>query len=102
MVKKKTVEPEPVAPVEEVTPVAEVPEVAAPVVSAPQLVEELASVDTPALADKMVRVRNQGKPFLCDLTAYGYGMRWPTNAVYTIPASKYMELLKQGLDGVSA
>ena len=49
-----------------------------------------------------VRVRNQGPRFDCDLTAYGYGMRWPTGAVYNIPMSKYMELLKQGMDGVSA
>ena len=49
-----------------------------------------------------VRVRNQGPRFDCDLTAYGYGMRWPTGAVYNIPVSKYMELLDKGLDGVSA
>jgi hypothetical protein len=94
MAKKKT-EPE-VEPVVEAAPVEEVN------VSAPQLIEEPASVSAPALADKMVRVRNQGAPFECDLIAYGYGMRWPTNAVYTIPTSKYVELLRQGLDGVSA
>jgi hypothetical protein len=71
-------------------------------VSTPGLIIEPQTVSTPAVADKMVRVRNQGKPFLCDLTSYGYGMRWPTNAVYTIPASVYMKLLDTGLDGVSA
>lgn len=52
--------------------------------------------------DKSVKVRNQGKPFLCDLMQYGYGMRWPTNAVYTIPLSVYLKLLKDGLDGTYA
>ena len=95
MPKKKTIEvveanePEIVAEAEVETPV-------------PSLTIEPASVSTPALPDRVVRVRNEGKPFPCDLTAYGYGMRWPTNAVYSIPASKYMELLQQGLDGVSA
>jgi hypothetical protein len=70
--------------------------------SLPDLAIEPETVSTPALPDKMVRVRNQGLPFLCDLTAYGYGLRWPTNAVYTIPTSKYIQLLKQGLEGVSA
>lgn len=68
----------------------------------PDLAIEPETVSTPALPDKMARVRNQGLPFPCDLTAYGYGMRWPTNAVYTIPTSKYIQLLKQGLEGVSA
>jgi hypothetical protein len=68
----------------------------------PDLVIEPATVSTPALPDKMVQVRNQGALFLCDLTAYGYGLRWPTNAVYTIPTSVYIGLLKKGLNGVSA
>ncbi len=71
-------------------------------ITAPDLVIEPATVSTPALSGKVVRVRNQGAPFPCDLTAYGYGMRWPTNAVYTIPDHVYVELLKQGLNGVSA
>lgn len=66
------------------------------------LVEEPATVSVPALKDKLVRVRNVGKPFACDLTSYGYGMRWPTNAVYNIPVSKYTELLKQGLNGAES
>lgn len=66
------------------------------------LVEEPATVSAPAIKDKLVRVRNVGKPFVCDLTAYGYGMRWPTNAVYNIPAKKYMELLEQGLNGAES
>lgn|SRR3990167_6862961 len=65
------------------------------------LVVEPVSVSTPAISDKLVRVRNQGAPFLCDLTAYGYGHKWPTDAVYNIPTSKYVELLKEGLDGVN-
>lgn len=61
------------------------------------------SITPPAPAkDKMIRVRNAGKPFPCDLTMYGYGMRWPTNAVYAIPFSKYTELLSSGFDGAVA
>lgn len=52
--------------------------------------------------DRSVKVRNQGKPFPCDLLQYGYGMRWPTNAVYTLPLSVYMKLLSEGLDGTYA
>lgn len=68
----------------------------------PNLIAVPVTASTPAIGDKMVRVRNQGEPFPCDLTAYGYGLRWPTNAVYVIPTSRYVELLQQGLDGVSA
>jgi hypothetical protein len=85
--KVKEVEPEPVAEILDV--IAPEPE--------PQISEVVAPVK-----DKSVRVRNAGTPFLCDLTMYGYGTRWPTNAVYTIPYSKYMELVKQGLNGTTA
>ena len=66
------------------------------------LVEEPATVSVPAIKDKMVRVRNAGKPLVCDLTAYGYGMRWPANAVYNIPISEYMKLLEKGLNGTES
>ena len=67
-----------------------------------KLVKEPVTVSAPAIKDKMVRVRNAGKPFVCDLTMYGYGMRWPANAVYNIPISKYMELLEKGLNGAES
>src|SRR5688572_14565585 len=70
--------------------------------SKPDLTVEPVTVSTPALMGGIIRGRNHGKPFPCDLSAYGYGMRWPTNAVYSIPQSKYIELLHQGLDGVGA
>lgn len=54
---------------------------------------------TEAQLNKSVRVQNIGAPFPCDLTSYGYGMSWPTNAVYTIPTRRYMELLEQGFNG---
>lgn len=109
MEKKKKVEPvEPVEPVEQVLSdswtiesntikvTEETP------TEPPALVVEPQTVSTPALSGKVVRVRNQGAPFPCDLTQWGYGMRWPTNAVYTIPDYVYVELLKSGLNGVSA
>jgi hypothetical protein len=49
--------------------------------------------------NKAVRVQNVGEPFPCDLTAFGYGMRWPTKAVYIITVRRYMELLEQGFNG---
>lgn len=54
---------------------------------------------TDAELNKAVRVQNAGTPFLCDLTAFGYGTRWPSKAVYIIPVRKYMELLEQGFNG---
>src|SRR5688572_22846920 len=107
----KVIEPEPV--IEEVVfeeipqppDVAEVVERATSnetLTQSPTLTVEPVTVSTPALMGGIIRVRNQGKPFPCDLSAYGYGMRWPTNAVYSIPQSKYIELLHQGLDGVGA
>lgn len=50
--------------------------------------------------NKPVRARNEGKPFLVDLLQYGYGLRWPTGAVYTIPSGVYVECLQKGMKGV--
>ena len=61
------------------------------------------AVEEPIVApDKLVRVRNAGAPFVFDLSAQGYGQRWPTNAVYSIPFSVYMKCLDAGFDGVAA
>jgi len=60
---------------------------------------EVKEPEVEARPDLLVRVRNAGKPFPCNLIAYGYGMRWPTNAVYAIPQSVYLKLLDEGLDG---
>ncbi len=69
----------------------------------PVAVEPVSIVEVPAIApDKLVRVRNAGAPFVCDLSGYGYGQRWPTNAVYSIPIKAYKKLLEDGLDGVAA
>lgn len=69
-------------------------------------VEEQEAVEEPVAPalneremNKLVRIRNQGAPFVCDLTAYGYGARWPTNAVYAIPLKEYLQLVKQGFNG---
>jgi len=55
-----------------------------------------------ARPDLLVRVRNAGAPFVFDLSAHGYGQRWPTNAVYSIPFSVYMKCLDAGFEGVAA
>ena len=60
-------------------------------------------VEEPAVApDKLVRVRNAGEPFVFDLSAHGYGQRWPSNAVYSIPFKVYMKCLEAGFEGVAA
>lgn len=66
------------------------------------LVEEPKTISAPAIPNKLIRVRNAGAAFECDLTAYGYGRRWPTGAVYNIPAKTYMELLEKGLNGAES
>jgi len=49
-----------------------------------------------------VKARNAGAPFVYDLSRWGYGQRWPTGAVYTIPMDVYMDCLKKGMDGAAA
>ena|SRR5687768_13784763 len=112
MPKKKVAKPAKVEPIVEVVTFEEIPQppdvvevverANEPEITIPDLVIQPPTVSAPALPDKMVRVINQGAPFLCDLTMYGYGGRWPTNAVYTIPTSKFVELLTQGLKGRNA
>lgn len=75
----------------------EVPEQPKPAVVEAVKVEEQALTETQL--NKPVRVQNAGASFPCDLTAFGYGMRWPAKAIYTIPTRVYVELLKQGFNG---
>jgi hypothetical protein len=74
-------------PVEKIKPVEVLPQIAEPI---KEVQYNLASA---------VRVQNVGDPFPCDLSAFGYGMRWPTNAIYTIPAGIYLDLINKGLKG---
>jgi hypothetical protein len=46
-----------------------------------------------------VKVLNHGNPFVYDLSPWGYGQRWPTGAVYTIPMSAYLDCLEKGMNG---
>lgn len=62
----------------------------------PTTFEEISNPNKPVL------VRNEGEPFAVDLQRYGYGSRWPTGAVYTIPTGVYVQCLKDGMKGVLA
>jgi hypothetical protein len=57
-------------------------------------------VKTPAINPGVsVKAINFGNPFPCDLSAWGYGYKWPSGAVYTIPMGVYLDLLKKGMNG---
>lgn len=81
-----------VVSVQEHPPVAEVPE-------QPKVAEPIKPKLTEVQLNKLVRVQNAGAAFPCDLTMHGYGMRWPSKAIYAIPTRKYLELLEQGFNG---
>ena len=65
-----------------------------------EVVEKVAEIEAPVVnGSAVVRAMNAGDPFPCDLSAWGYGYKWPTNAVYTIPMSAYLDCLKKGMNG---
>ena len=78
-------------------PIAE--QVVEPIVGVKEELQSMGIVVPVIAKNKAVRVINQGAPFACDLTSFGYGMRWPTKAIYTITMTKYTELLEQGFNG---
>jgi hypothetical protein len=71
---------------------------APPVLVAPE--PEMKQEETePTAPNRSVRMRNTGEPFVIDLTAYGYGARWPTGAVYTIPQAVALKCIAEGMKG---
>ena len=64
-----------------------------------EIVEKLQPKTPDLNRGESVRVMNAGDPFPVDLSAYGYGYKWPTNAVYTIPMHVYLDCLKRGMNG---